>query len=430
MSGGIERLRYYDREYLRSFDLEAEQRYHVEMRRRLNLALHLSGIVDGLGLRQDTVAQGAPPQFSIGPGMAIDEFGREIVVFESHPIDDADFRGSRISGSGTFQVWLAYASDPTTPPAPGYAVCDLKGQYTRTRESYRVVISNSPGKGTPPSYYDPPADDSDDPNDASFILLGKIIIGLDAGGSLAVTSATSEGRTYAGLRAQRVIAPSLAPPQPPAAPAGDPVLDLTKPVDPPVSIDVQATVFAGKNLIVGDNFAIPQAKIKPTPAGAFPKANGNVKVAGDLFLQGTLYGLVTDQWLGLGEYLKSFIPEVVVGVHAVAIAPGAANPTTGTEPIPVTTTLPKVSRVQMAVSISGVTWQNLANLTTWSKGSDQSDFVTLDVQVGDPGPPAAKTYTFPVNWTVGPRQANPSPPPTNFLYLTNLNLMYIAVFTP
>ena len=36
MSNQIERLRYYDGEYLRSYDFTDEQAYHIEMRRRLN----------------------------------------------------------------------------------------------------------------------------------------------------------------------------------------------------------------------------------------------------------------------------------------------------------------------------------------------------------------------------------------------------------
>ena len=50
MSTDIERLRYYERQYLQSSDFTDEQTYHLEMRRRLNLALHLWGIVKGLQL--------------------------------------------------------------------------------------------------------------------------------------------------------------------------------------------------------------------------------------------------------------------------------------------------------------------------------------------------------------------------------------------
>ena len=45
MSSPIERVRYYEGEYLRSADFDAEQSYHIEMRRRMNHALHLHGIV-------------------------------------------------------------------------------------------------------------------------------------------------------------------------------------------------------------------------------------------------------------------------------------------------------------------------------------------------------------------------------------------------
>src|SRR5204863_3308665 len=81
MANNIERLNYYEREYLRSFDFIAEQNYHMEMRRRLNLALHLWGIVEGLDVKLGEVVAGAPAQYYISPGMAIDAYGREIFLF-------------------------------------------------------------------------------------------------------------------------------------------------------------------------------------------------------------------------------------------------------------------------------------------------------------------------------------------------------------
>src|ERR1700745_85856 len=81
MATSIQRLRYFDGEFLRSNDFTDEQSYHVAMRRRLNLALHRSGIVQGLGLQQDE--DSVPPTllfFSITAGFAIDQDGREIVV--------------------------------------------------------------------------------------------------------------------------------------------------------------------------------------------------------------------------------------------------------------------------------------------------------------------------------------------------------------
>src|SRR5215470_5683570 len=105
MNDQIERVLYYEREYLRSFDFIAEQNYHLEMRRRLNLALHLWGIVDGLEIKKGPVVQGAPDQFYITAGMAIDAYGREIVLFNPFLLDDDALLDNRISQSGDYGLW-------------------------------------------------------------------------------------------------------------------------------------------------------------------------------------------------------------------------------------------------------------------------------------------------------------------------------------
>ena len=72
-----ERPRYYEGEYLRAFDFDAEQSYHLEMRRRLNLALHLWGIVEGLELLMGAdEADGTKGQAYISAGIAIDAYRR------------------------------------------------------------------------------------------------------------------------------------------------------------------------------------------------------------------------------------------------------------------------------------------------------------------------------------------------------------------
>ena len=71
MAISIDRVNFYERQYLRAFDLLAEQAYHLEMRRRLNLALHLWGIVDGFDVAKGAPVPGAPEQFIISPGLSL-----------------------------------------------------------------------------------------------------------------------------------------------------------------------------------------------------------------------------------------------------------------------------------------------------------------------------------------------------------------------
>ena len=77
----IKRLCYYERQFLGVSDFQAEQSYHMDMRRRHLIAQHTWGIIVGLELSQPLGADG----WSLQPGMAVDGFGREIVVFENRP---------------------------------------------------------------------------------------------------------------------------------------------------------------------------------------------------------------------------------------------------------------------------------------------------------------------------------------------------------
>ena len=70
----IKRLHYFNGQFLKEQDFTDEQKYHLDMRRRLNQRLHAPGIVFGLD-----VIPGAN-KVTVQPGMAIDAQGREIVL--------------------------------------------------------------------------------------------------------------------------------------------------------------------------------------------------------------------------------------------------------------------------------------------------------------------------------------------------------------
>src|SRR5262245_10147019 len=72
------RVRIFSGQLLSAGDFQDEQRYHLEMRRRLNRALHGWGIVEGLGVTTGGTA--ARPTVVVEPGLALDASGREIEV--------------------------------------------------------------------------------------------------------------------------------------------------------------------------------------------------------------------------------------------------------------------------------------------------------------------------------------------------------------
>ncbi len=97
---------------LRTRDLTDDQAYFLQQRRRHNLALHTWGIVVGLGLT------GGEREVVVSPGMAIDGYGRELVLpgrtrVPGRPADG----GKAVLGlpengendPGPFDVWLVFA---------------------------------------------------------------------------------------------------------------------------------------------------------------------------------------------------------------------------------------------------------------------------------------------------------------------------------
>jgi hypothetical protein len=416
MANNIERLNYYEREYLRSFDFIAEQNYHIEMRRRLNLALHLWGIVVGLDVKLGEVVQGAPNQFYISPGMAIDAYGREIFLVAPYILSEDDVTRNRITLPGRYSLFIAYDTELVTPPAPGYAVCDLTDQYTRRHESYRIIISNElddsvdPKKAKIPLPTDPL---SDDPAKKPWpIRLGSV----DIGASLTITNAWPKDRNYVGVRAQRIVAP--------VASLGEGAPDANRP------ISVEADLRARKNAIIGKDFEVLKADTIPPPTvDPFPSKKGNLKVRRDLFMRGEFYKLVDAKWLGLKEYVRTLMPDIQVSTVEIDIVPLNPSPSNGTFAFPLASKLPIASTATIMAAIAGIEWKPRDQVNAWwTQIPNAAPIVRVTADPPLKQGASKNIFDFVLNWTVGPNDNtivnNPS------LSITKLTVSYVIVFFP
>lgn len=394
MANNIERLNYYEREYLRSFDFAAEQNYHMEMRRRLNLALHLWGIVEGLDVKLGEVVAGAPDQYYISPGMAIDAYGREIFLFAPYILSEDDVTANRITLPGRYSLYISYATELATPPASGFRVCDLEDQYTRSHESYRIIISNELDDSVDPKKVkEPSATDelSDDPVKKPWpVRLGSVDVAAD----LTISNAWPKNRTYIGVRAQRIVAP--------VATLGDSAPDANRP------ISVEADLRARRNTIIGKDFEVDKAHVTPAPTiNPFPSKKGNIKVRHDLFMRGEFYKLVGDQWLSLSEYLKSFLPDVLVGFKDIEF-PGnsTAQETTGLLTFTITSNrLKKIGDAHATVAFASVRLNNRQDVAAIVGNLEQISLRILEVSTS-PAAGQDNGRQIDVRWAVTPTALN------------------------
>ena len=463
MTPPIERVRYYDGEYLRAEDFQTEQAYHIDMRRRLNMGLHLFGIVEGLQLGPilTTYPPAGPTTATISAGMAIDSFGREILLLSPYTFNDpSDLDANGITGGqGLYEVYLQYQTASVTPPSNGYADCNQTGEWTRTQESCKVVLIpalSNPKKVTAP---DITADISEDPDmDTSpGVYLGLIYVSPGATtGTFSVRSQPDPNKiVYVGLRAQRIEPPDFDQAQASWSPLGG--NDATQ---PPLGVEVLSNLFVDQNLVVGTNFEVtpqpaqPTTTLTPSPP-TFPSPTGNLSVAADMFLQGNLYlcspayatptSTPVAQWLELTAFIQAQIQGPDVQMGTITVNQGTAAATVNVTPygsatapavtlvspnsiasggcnFTITSKRSQSSNVSMIASISSVTTVSAALLAAFGTSAAPAISVTpVAVMTAD------KTgASCAVTWSTGPFNTMASPP--TYAGVTII-FSYVLVFT-
>jgi hypothetical protein len=195
----IKRLRYYEKQYLRTQDFQDEQAYHIEMRRRHSIAHHSWGIVTGLEIKQDPTSK----VWTVEAGMAVDGYGREIVVFAPERLDTSRI-AAELSGQvlrAKLKIWIAYKTEKLDLPASGYRNCDGNDDFTRIQESFRLIYQNDPPIDSPEPK--PSQKLSDDPNTARWPLY----LGTITWNNNAIKSVDPSDRHYIGTVASQLLVP-------------------------------------------------------------------------------------------------------------------------------------------------------------------------------------------------------------------------------
>jgi hypothetical protein len=149
----IERLNYYEGEFLGAVDFEAEQEYHREMRRRHNVGQHTWGIVSGLDLVQISNGAKTPGgqtevDIYVQPGMAVDGFGREVIALSRTQLTQdlfaAYFDPNPAAPPKPMYVWISYAQVMLQPPTDACTVMNQPNAFGRVQETFALTVTPDP----------------------------------------------------------------------------------------------------------------------------------------------------------------------------------------------------------------------------------------------------------------------------------------------
>jgi hypothetical protein len=425
LPSSIQHLRYFDGEYLRSYDFTDEQSYHIAMRRLMNQKLHLCGIVCGLEIVEDATSTAGAIFYSISPGIAIDQAGREIVVPAPYSLSNLlDGPGLTV---GSNEVWLCYQESETGLPAAGYLDCNVKNQNTRWQETFSVQLQpkNSPSLFT----------------GCGGVKLGNVTVSHPSTGWM-ISAPTTKGRWYVGIRAQEIKAPDQIDQSP------DPydITALTTPVtDHPLPgyLDVHPGVYNHGNVIVDKNLLVgPDFVLNPSDASGpsyntnlptlTPPIAGNVKVSNDLFVQGSIYlfnGSVSppNQWQQLAQPPIPNIQTSGASFVSVPIGPDLTGSGTGSFPVPGVITAPFVTtNGQIMLAITGIEWRDPKDFSSWW-GTNGTDVTVNVTPIFGPASAGSTQWNLTIQWTAGPAYDNSG----QFVYpMKFVNVSYIVVFLP
>ena len=148
------RPRYREGQFLRAADLVAEQRYRLEMRRRHDIGPHRWGIVDGLDVEV------VPEGFVVRPGLAVDGYGRSLVLSEARLVEwtrdlgcgrEGDLfdqlYGAAPDGAG-IGVWITYAR--LRSPACAQPTGEVPGRCIERADLELLPLAGTPTPRQPP----------------------------------------------------------------------------------------------------------------------------------------------------------------------------------------------------------------------------------------------------------------------------------------
>ena len=146
----VERLNYYEGEFLGAADFEAEQEYHRGMRRRHNVGQHTWGVVSGLDIVQvpngATSSSGQPEvDIYVQPGMAVDGFGREVIALTKTQLTQdlfaPYFDPNPAAPPKPMYVWISYSQVMLQPPADACTVMNHPNAFGRVQETFALTVT-------------------------------------------------------------------------------------------------------------------------------------------------------------------------------------------------------------------------------------------------------------------------------------------------
>ncbi len=193
------------------------------------------GIAEGLVLTTTPDATGKYVNVTLGPGMAIDGTGQEIVVTAPYQLNTADFftaNGASPQAGANYPILLHRVDSAAPAPPLTTGACGPGGQSTRTQEGFGITYGGLGAELQLDGQQVPDVSAGPGPVGGNP---WEVLVGFVQWDSSAhqFTSATQQGLRYAGAKADTVSARSgtLALRSQLAAAPGQPVLTIGG--DPP-----------------------------------------------------------------------------------------------------------------------------------------------------------------------------------------------------
>lgn len=148
MSAQDQRPRFYEGQTLGAADLEAVVGHAGVHDARHLLGGHAWGIASGLQLvERRAEAGGDEVDVFIEPGVAVDGFGRSIVLTAPQPVPASKFAGfiydATLDADGKGRlvaVWLRYAETLSAAPRAGFGACLSGDTRARVQEGFEIVV--------------------------------------------------------------------------------------------------------------------------------------------------------------------------------------------------------------------------------------------------------------------------------------------------